>query len=110
MDAETVADRGTEVAGRGSAGDALPRPGWTRHAATPSIRAAIVEGYVTYTMGTGGTWIAWHTLTEPPKGATGRDLMNCPGPVSFAVGPTADAALARLRAELSTVPVPESAT
>lgn len=66
------------------------------------------EGYITYTTGSGGTWIAWHTRTKPPENATGRDMVGCPGPVTFAVGRTADEALARLRAELSTLPQPGS--
>lgn len=59
----------------------------------------MTEGYITYTTGAGGTWIAWHTESRPPENATGRDLMACAGAVCFAVGPTADDALARLRAE-----------
>jgi hypothetical protein len=61
----------------------------------------MTDGFITYTMGTGGTWIAWVTRTKPPKGATGRELMESAGPVYFAIGPTADAALTRLRAEHS---------
>jgi hypothetical protein len=61
----------------------------------------MTEGFITFTTGTGGTWIAWHTRTRPPQNATGRDMMACEGPVCFAVGPTADDALARLRAEHS---------
>lgn len=59
----------------------------------------MTEGYITYTTGTGGTWIAWHTETKPPANATGRDMMACPGIVRLAVGATAEDALARLRAE-----------
>ena len=61
----------------------------------------MTEGYITFTTGSGGTWIAWHTGTKPPANATGRDMMACPGPVCFAVGATADDALAKLRAEHS---------
>lgn len=68
-----------------------------------------MEGYITFTTGTGGTWIAWHTLTKPPENATGRDMVGCPGPVNFAVGPSSEEALARLRAELSSHTLPGSA-
>ena len=61
----------------------------------------MTDGYLTFTTGSGGTWIAWHTPTKPPANATGRDLMASPGPVRFAVGRTAEDALARLRAEHS---------
>ena len=60
----------------------------------------MTEGYITFTTGTGGTWIAWHTGTRPPENATGRDMMDCPGPVSFAIGATSEDALAKLRAEM----------
>jgi hypothetical protein len=60
-----------------------------------------MEGYITFTMGSGGSWIAWHTEAKPPKGATGRDLMSSPGTVRFAVGPDSDSALAKLKAEIS---------
>lgn len=68
----------------------------------------MTEGYITFTTSTGGTWIAWHTRTKPPENATGRDLMSGPEPVSFAIGRTADDALARLRAELVAEPLPGS--
>ena len=68
----------------------------------------MTEGYITYTTGTGGTWIAWHTGTKPPENATGRDVMACPGPVRLAIGPTAEVALARLRAEHLGQPEPGS--
>jgi hypothetical protein len=58
-----------------------------------------MEGYITYTTGSGGTWVAWHTQEKPPANATGRDMMNAPGPVSFAIGPTCEVALTRLRAD-----------
>lgn len=61
----------------------------------------MTEGYITYTTGSGGVWIAWYTEAKPPKNATGRDMMDCPGLVYFAVGPTADDALAKLRKEHS---------
>ena len=61
-----------------------------------------MQGYITYTSGAGGTWIAWHTGTRPPENATGRDMMDCPGPVSFAIGATSEDALARLTADLRT--------
>ena len=70
----------------------------------------MTEGYITYTTGTGGTWIAWHTQTKPPENATGRDMMGCPGPVCFAIGPTAEAALAKLREEHSIPAAPWSLT
>jgi hypothetical protein len=57
------------------------------------------DGFITYTTSAGGTWIAWHTESKPPANATGRDLMAGPGPVCFAIGSTADEALAKLRAE-----------
>lgn len=66
----------------------------------------MTDGYITYTTGPGGTWIAWHTESRPPEAATGRDLMACPGLVCFAVGPTAEAALAKLRAEHFIQPSP----
>jgi len=59
----------------------------------------MTEGYITFTTSAGGTWIAWYTRTKPPENPTGRDMMACPGPVCFAIGPSADAALAKLRAE-----------
>jgi hypothetical protein len=61
----------------------------------------MIDGYITYTQGSGGTWIAWHTQTEPPESGTGRDVMSCPGPINFAIGPTSEAALTKLRADLS---------
>jgi hypothetical protein len=59
----------------------------------------MMEGFISYTTGSGGTWIAWHTPTEPPANATGRDMMAGTGPVHFAIGATADDALAKLRAD-----------
>lgn len=56
----------------------------------------MTEGYITFTTGVGGTWIAWYTRTPPPRNATGRDMVACSGPVCFAIGPTSDDALARL--------------
>lgn len=70
----------------------------------------MTEGYITYTMGAGGSWIAWHTLTKPPEHPTGRDMMGCPGPVRLAVGPTSEAALAKLQAELLIQPEQGSST
>jgi hypothetical protein len=61
-----------------------------------------MDGYITYTVGAGGTWIAWHTETRPAKNATGRELAACPGAVHFAIGPTAEAAFAKLQADFST--------
>jgi hypothetical protein len=69
-----------------------------------------MEGSLTCTRGTGETWIAGHTRSRPPGGATGGDLMSCPGPVGFAVGPTSEVALAELRAELMIHLAPESRT
>lgn len=63
-----------------------------------------MEGYITYTVGASGGWIAWHTHAPPPANATGRDLLGCEGPVRFAVGPTAEEALVRLRAEVASEP------
>lgn len=68
----------------------------------------MADGYITYTTGSGGTWIAWHTQTRPPENARGRDLLECAGPVRFAIGPTPEAALARLRAEHDLGPSHES--
>lgn len=63
-----------------------------------------MNGYITYTMGAGGTWIAWHTEEKPPENATGRDLAALPGQVHFAIGATADDALAKLHADMGTTP------
>jgi hypothetical protein len=68
----------------------------------------MTEGYITYTTGSGGTWIAWYTRTRPPENATGRDMMGSPEPVWFAIGPTADLALAKLRQEHSIDALPGS--
>ena len=68
----------------------------------------MTEGYISFTTGTGGTWIAWHTGTKPPEIATGRDMMDLPGPVSFAIGATSEAALAKLRAEMRADAAPGS--
>lgn len=69
-----------------------------------------MDGYITYTVGAGGTWIAWHTETRPAKNATARELAAGPGPVHFAIGPTAEAAFAKLKADLSTTRTTGSAT
>jgi hypothetical protein len=66
----------------------------------------MTDGYITYTRGATGGWIAWHTTTQPPTNATGRDIAASTGPVHFAVGATAEDALVRLRAERVASPSP----
>jgi hypothetical protein len=64
----------------------------------------MTDGYITYTTGTGGTWIAWLTEVDPPANATGRDLVSCPGLVRFAIGATPEVALSNLRAQQAALP------
>ena len=59
-----------------------------------------MNGFISYSMGAGGTWIAWHTEAKPGANATGRDLAASPGEVHFAIGPTPEAALEKLQADL----------
>ena len=77
---------------------------------TPLSRRVPLDGFVSYTVGAGGSWIAWLTETKPAANATARDLASSPGRVQFAIGATGEAALARLEMEvqadlLSPVPV-----
>ena len=61
-----------------------------------------MDGYISYTLGSGGSWIAWHTESKPTENATGRDLAASPGAVQFAIGPSPEAAFEKLKSELST--------
>ena len=59
-----------------------------------------MNGYISYTVGSGGSWIAWHTESKPTENATGRDLAASPGAVQFAIGASPEAAFAKLQLEL----------
>ena len=69
-----------------------------------------MDGHITYTVGAGGTWIAWRTERKPAANATGRDLAACPGAVHFAIGATAEAAFAALQADAAAAPSARAAT
>lgn len=68
---------------------------------SPFLRHCNMDGYINYTLGAGGRWIAWHTETKPAKNATGRDLAASPGAVQFAIGTSPEAAFAKLQLEMS---------
>jgi hypothetical protein len=58
-------------------------------------------GYVSYTEGRSGGWIAWLTETQPPCHTSTASMLGYPGEVHFGIGRTKVDALANLEADLA---------